>query len=161
MTHFADHMAESVDLLKRVLSFFSRVDTKSSIVLGADIGMLGYLASKAPTRANCDYWMLFALVPACLISASLFYLYRCSIPELGGGEGSLQYFREIASRTEVRFIEEFVSQSPEDAVKDVLGQVWRNSQIVSSKLCCLHRAYALCAWSVVPWATAVAIFVTR
>ena len=35
--------------LDRVLGFFPRVDTVSSIILGIDIGMLAFLASKAVT----------------------------------------------------------------------------------------------------------------
>ena len=47
------------DQLTLVLSFFSRAETKLSVVLGIDIGMLGFLASRfpKPESITIDGWL--------------------------------------------------------------------------------------------------------
>ena len=85
-------------------------------------------------------------------------LYRGGFPNLAGGEGSLVYFREIAKRTEHKFIEEFSAQSEKHHANDLLGQVWRNSQILSIKFDCLKLAFAFMALAIVPWLVSIFLF---
>ena len=81
-----------------------------------------------------------------------------AFPTLRGGHKSLIYFREIARRTESNFIDEFVEQEEGARIKDLLGQVWRNSCILTSKFDSLKWAFILVALAIIPWATAVALF---
>jgi len=60
------------------------------------------------------------------------------------------YFREIAKRTEAKFIDEFLAQDETVYVKDVLGQVWRNSQILDEKFNHLKRAFVFMALAALP-----------
>lgn len=156
-----DVTEHAINLLDQWHSFFSRIDTKSSVILGIDTGMMGYLASKLPSPNAWDLWMIVALVPIVLIIVSMAQLYYCSFPQLNGGYDSLVFFKEIAKRTEARFISDFMAQSHEELMQDMLGQVWRNSEILTFKFACLRRAYIFCACAVIPWACAVAVFVTR
>src|SRR6266498_3443520 len=55
------------------------------------------------------------------------------VPKVAGGWRSLLYFREIAKRKETAFIAEFSEQSEEAYLKDLLAQVWRNSEILKQK----------------------------
>lgn len=72
--------------LDRVLGFFPRVDTVSSIILGIDIGMLAFLASKAPAPHSFTWYTLLALLlPFALITKSLWHLYQSYFPRLEGG----------------------------------------------------------------------------
>src|SRR5438128_11442795 len=88
--------------LRVVLDFFGRVETKLSVVLGVDLAMLGFLASKIPAAATVPVVGWLAVGVFALLSAgSLWNLYRASAPQLEGGHDSLVYFREIANRTEV------------------------------------------------------------
>lgn len=147
------------DQLTLVLSFFGRVETKLSVVLGIDLATLGFLATRFPGTQSVQVagWIAGGAFVA-LCGFSLWQLYKGSFPQLEGGNASLVYFREISKRTEVQFVDEFNAASAEALAKDVLGQVWRNSQILSQKFDHLVSAYRLMALSVIPWVVAIVLF---
>lgn len=150
------------DELNLVLSFFSRVDAKASVVLAVDTAMAGYLAGRVPSLKMMPYWQtLIPLAAFVLIGISIWSLYKGAFPNLAGGNLSLVYFREIAKRTEAKFIDDFLAQDETVYVKDVLGQVWRNSQILDQKFNHLKRAFVFMALAVLPWAVSLAIFAAR
>lgn len=155
-------VSESKHQLSLVLSFFQRVDARASVLLAIDTGMLGYLASHIPQPSSLALWESFApCVAAALLGGSLYYLYKCSFPNLKGGDRSLIYFQEVAKRTESKFIEEFTTQKESDYTKDILGQAWRNSEVLSQKFAHLKLAFVLMAVSVVPWILSLAEFSMR
>lgn len=149
------------DTLGRVLGFFSRVDTVSSIVLAIDISALALLASNAPPVKDMDGWAIFALVAVILIGLSLYHLYRGAFPRLQGGPLSLIYFREIAARKEEEFIKAFKEQNEDFYLNDLLSQVWRNSEILTQKFTHLNFAFTFLALSVIPWLIALFVFASR
>lgn len=61
------------------------------------------------------------------------------------------YFGEIAKRTEVDFIEKYGSAPEEQLKRDLLGQVWRNAEIVTAKYRHLKQASAGVAAGLAPW----------
>jgi hypothetical protein len=154
-----DQHKEARDQLSLVLSFFSRVDAKASALLAIDTGMLALLTSKAPpltTMLVLSYAL--AGVTAAMLGGSLWFLYRVAFPSLDGGHQSLIYFREIARRTETNFIDDFRAEEEESRVKDLLGQVWRNSCILTAKFDALKWAFILMALAIIPWGATVALF---
>ena len=152
-------LEEAREQLNLVLGFFSRVDAKSSVVLAINTGMLAVLASNAPPLHQMSILSgVAAIVTVLIIAGSLWFLYRIAFPSLSGGQHSLIYFREIANRTEARFIDEFIEQDEQARLKDVLGQVWRNSQILKQKFDALRVAFILMAIAIIPWVAAVALF---
>ena len=90
---------------------------------------------------DLKHW--YIAVPAVLLVLGLIgsytFLYRCNFPDLSGGQGSLVYFSAIQVRTETTFRNEFEAISEADYRSDMLGQVWRNSHILSEK----YRAIAV------------------
>lgn len=142
--------------LNLVLGFFPRVDSMIVVVLGIDLAMLGVLAAHLPRFPALSPWALLALVPVAPLSVSLVRLYRAAFPRLDGGAQSLVYFREVAARTEATFVHQFLHQKTGDYTRDVLGQIWRNSQILSLKYDSLKSAFVWLAWAVFPWAIAIA-----
>jgi hypothetical protein len=151
----------SKDLLNLVLSFFSRVDAKLSVVLAVDTAMLAVLAADAPpVKAFSVLIIIFASITILLLGMSIIFLYRGSFPSLKGGHASLIYFREIAGRTEHKFIEQFKAQTEEQVVGDLLGQVWRNSEILKIKFDSLKVAFTLLALAIIPWLVSLALFAT-
>lgn len=154
-----DQRKEARDQLTLTLSFFSRVDAKASALLAINTGMLAILASNAPPVAAMS---VLSYVPAgiavAMIAASLWFLYRVAFPALDGGHDSLIYFREIAKRTESNFIDAYTTQGEVPRIKDLLGQVWRNSSILAAKFDALKWAFILMALAIIPWAIAVAMF---
>jgi len=154
-----DERKEARDQLTLVLSFFPRVDAKASAILAINTGMLAVLASNAPPVLNMNVFSyVLAGMTVAMIAGSLWFLYRVAFPALAGGHQSLIYFREIARRTESSYIDEFVAQEEAIRIKDVLGQVWRNSCILTSKFDSLRWAFILMALSIIPWVTAVSLF---
>jgi hypothetical protein len=150
------------DQLGLVLSFFSRVDSKASVVLAVDTGMAGYLAGRLPSLKAVPCWQsLIPLVAFVLIGISFWNLYKGAFPNLKGGNQSLVYFRAIATRTEAKFIDDFSAQSEGEYAKDVLGQVWRNSEILVEKFNHLKRAFVFMALAVLPWVVSLAILASR
>jgi Family of unknown function (DUF5706) len=153
-----DAIKEARDQLNLVLSFFARVDAKASVVLAVNTGMLAVLASNAPAARNLSISAaIAAALAALLIAVSLWFLYKVAFPALNGGHQSLVFFREIARRTEARFIEEFIAQDKASRLKDLLGQVWRNSEILKLKFDALRFAFILMAIAIIPWVVAVAL----
>jgi len=144
--------------LDRILAFFPRADAKGSVVLAVDTGMLAILATNCPAVSAFDWWMLIPLLPLVLLGISLCRLYLGAFPSLKGGEESLIYFREIAKKREEPFISAFIAQSEADYAKDVLGQVWRNSQILKMKFDHLSSAFNFMALAIVPWLGSLVLF---
>ena len=77
--------------LNRILSFFPRAETKSSILLGINTAMLAMIAQKFSTFLRFDYWILIIFAPILLNGISLWCLYKSSSPQLKGGHDSLVY----------------------------------------------------------------------
>jgi hypothetical protein len=152
--------AQAKDELNLVLSFFSRVDAKASVVLAVDTAMAGYLASRFPSpKQLVTPWLLIVpFLSFALMGVSGWHLYKGAFPNLTGGNRSLVYFREIAGRTENKFIDEFMAQSEIDYAKDLLGQAWRNSEILVEKFNHLKCAFIFMGLAVVPWAISLALF---
>lgn len=143
------------------MGFFGRVESKASVVLALDTGMLAVLAANVPSPKYFEWKMIFAIVPVILIGVSYWFLFRISFPDLKGGTSSLIYFREIAKRTEHKFIEEFKALDESAYINDLLGQVWRNSEILSKKFDLLRAAFVLMLWAVIPWLVSVALFALK
>ncbi len=157
-----DLLQSASEQLDRILGFFPRVDAKGSALLAIDTAMLGFLAAKIPPPTGLSWWEIaIPLVAALLIAESLYNLYKGAFPQLKGGHGSLIYFREIGKRTEARFIDEFGSRTEEEHVSDLLGQVWRNSEILKDKFDRLNRAFIFLALSIPPWVAALVIFTIK
>jgi hypothetical protein len=149
------------DQLNRVLGFFPRTEAKASVVLAVDTGMLALLAINAPPIRLLDWYMLFAVIPVLLITISIVHLYWGAFPQLTGGHQSLVYFREIANRTESKFIEEFKAQQLDAYINDLLGQIWRNSEILKEKFDHLKWAFTFLALALIPWLIALAMFAAK
>ena len=151
----------AVSLLGELHYFLSRIEAKSSVILGVNTGMIWYLVIKLPPIKMWDIHMLIVLLPLAMVAGSLFELYRCSFPQLKGGRESLISFKEIAKRTEDRFLADFTKQTEEELALNLLRQVWHNSDMLISKIGCLKRAYTLCASAVLAWGLAIAVLVNR
>ncbi|MGB7888691.1 MAG: Pycsar system effector family protein [Xanthobacteraceae bacterium] len=137
--------------LDRIMGFFPRVDAKGSFLFALNTGMLAFLfLNLRPTDLNAWFLALPAGVAIVTLAASLINLYRSAYPSLKGGAESLIYFREIAKRTEAKYIDAFTKQT--DAyVRDVMGQVWRNSEILTIKYDAVKLAFTLTAFTLIPW----------
>lgn len=138
--------------LDRLLEWVGRSDTKFSIVLGVDTGMLGFLATSFPAGPVPVSAIVLAGVSVALLLASLFFVYRGTYPRTKGPQDSLIYFRSIAGKDLNDFKKRFRACGADDHLDDVLEQVHRNSEILDIKFVELRRAYRCLLASVLPWA---------
>jgi hypothetical protein len=149
----------AVRQLDLVMGFFPRIDAKVTAILGIEIAMLGFLAANTPQLSLWSYWMAVAVAPVALTAVSMRYLYVCSFPHLEGGRSSLIYFREVASRPEDEYTVQFIAQRDDARARDVLSQVWRNSQILEKKFDALKRAHLWLIAALPPWIASLCVFV--
>ena len=157
-----DQIKTANDLLTKVLSFFPRVDTKANALLAINTGMLAILVANSPSFVEFNTWYMFIpLVPILIIGMSIWHVYKCSFPKLGGGNGSLIYFQEIANRTEVNYLDEFKALTEDKLLKDLVGQIWRNSEVLKLKYQHIKWAFNLLALAIVPWILSLGIFISR
>lgn len=139
------------DLLELILGFFERADAKGNTVLGVGLGMVAFQAINTPAVAHWSLPLLLTLIPYALLAISLWHVYKSSFPRLDGGYDSVIYFREIAKRRESQFIEAFSKQSEESYTKDLLGQAWRNAEILRLKFDHLRHAHIFITGAIFPW----------
>jgi hypothetical protein len=149
------------DQLNRTLGFFARVDAKASVLLAVNTGMTALLIGNSPPIRAFDWSMLIVLLPISLLAASYWFLYKEAFPSLEGGRDSLIYFREIAKRTESKFIEQFKNQSEESYLSDLLSQIWRNSEILKTKFDDVRLAFNCTALAILPWVIALAFLISK
>jgi len=151
---------DSRDQLNVVMSFFGRVDSKLSTVTAINTAMLAALSASFPPLGSMKWWMWISpAATAFMLALGYVQLYRGSFPTLVGGHSSLIYFREIARRTEANFVAEYrAAQDANSLASDVLGQVWRNSEILVLKYNALKCAFTLMALAVMPWVISLATF---
>jgi hypothetical protein len=148
--------------LDRVLGFFPRVETKISALFAVDVAMLALLAINAISDDfSVWYLALFFGLAVVGLGASICCLYHASFPQLKGGNNSLVYFREIARRTEADYIKSVRAVEIDAYAEDVLGQVWRNAEILTAKYHGVKLAFICTALSVPVWFLALIIASVR
>lgn len=143
--------------LNLVLSFFSRVDTKLSVVLGINLGMLAMLAARLP-KAD-DFTLLIAILGATFAASlivSFWHIWQGYFPDLGEDTQSLIYFRPISKMTENEFRIACTSRSLKELEDDILSQCWHNSRILTCKFYSLRHAYVAAIVAAIPWTALIA-----
>jgi len=141
--------------LDRLLDWVGRSDTKFSVVLGVDAGMLGFLANSAPSGAVPVTTIVVAALAAGLLVASLVFVYRGTYPRTKGPGGSLVHFGSVAGEDPEDFKARFWACDARGHLDDVLGQVHRNAEILDRKFAELRCAYLCLLAAVIPWAIAL------
>lgn len=140
--------------LDRVLSFFPRVDTKAAGLFAVNAAILTIAAINVQAG---DLKLWYVAIPGILmlvgLAISYTFLYRCNFPDLKGGQGSLIYFAEIQKRTESVFLKDFEAATEEAYRHDLLGQIWRNSQILCQKYTAIAWAIRSSVLTLLPFAT--------
>ena len=145
-------LAMLFEQLTQLLEQYPRIDDKISVVIGGTLGMAALLILNIPPFSGFNAWMaLGALITAAAMSGSFWHSHKALFPRFEKGNQSLIFFREIAARSEYDFIDQHLAQDRTRLAKDVLGQIWRNSRIITYKFDHLKQAFYYMAWSVIPW----------
>lgn len=127
--------------LGRVLCFFPRVEARISGLFAANTVLLAVAALNVEA-GDLKQWFVGGPAALTLLAllGSYFFLYQANFPDRRGGHNSLVYFVEIQKRTENDFITDYLACDEERYGRDMLGQVWRNSQILCDKYIAVSRA---------------------
>ena len=152
-----DSIAAARDQLNRTLGFFARVDGKASVILAIDTSMLALLATRSAPYSNLGWVWLPISIALLGLAINLWNVYKEGFPSLDGGEESLLYFREIAKKSEVNYVGAWTDLSDERYVKDLLGQIWRNSVILRKKFDHVRFALIALGLAIPAWAVALAL----
>lgn len=129
-----DRLALAERQLDRMQSFFPRIDAKVTAVaawLSLEAAVIA-LNTKLADLHVTYVWVPFAAYMLTTAVAAT-KVWECVFPHSKGGQGSLIYFGAIADRTEGSFRNEFKTASETSLLDDVIGQVWRNAEIVCAK----------------------------
>ena len=140
---------EASEQLDRVLGFFARAEAKASAILAIDLGILGVCAVNTKWQNFCDLAVFIEGVGLLvLLGTSLWFAYWTHFPELRESVSSLVYFGDIAKMERDAYVKRITEMSHDEYMKQLYTQVWRNSEIVSSKFAYVKYAF---------WATAAAM----
>ena len=148
--------------LTLVQGFFARIDTKLSVILGLNLGMLAMLSTRLPKVGELTIIQGIALA-LCIVplAVSLYNLYHGAFPNTQGGSDSLVFFGRIANMLESDFLVSTTTRTKSELNQDLLAQVWRNSKILSTKFQALQRAYQALLVAAVPWLIALAFLTSK
>ena len=138
--------------LDRTQEFFLRIDSKVSALFAITSAQVAIVALNITYVDLKAIWLAFTTAFFVLaIGWTIFNLYRCTYPNLGGGKSSLVYFSEISKLEEDDFSEKYSTLTEEELMVDILSQVWRNSTIVAAKYGYLKQATISAIISIIPW----------
>lgn len=138
--------------LDRVQGFFPRIDNKVSALFAIASAQIATVGLNL-TFGDLKTW--YITLPLALFVAAVGWtilsLYYCTYPHLSGGRKSLVYFNEIASLTEAEYDQRYTALSEVELKRDIVGQIWRNSEIVKMKYWYLKNATVASMLGVMPW----------
>lgn len=137
--------------LDRILGFFPRVEARINGLFGVNTLILAVCALNISVD---DLKLWYVTVPGTVAVLALImsyvFLFRANFPDVRGGAGSLIYFAEIQKRTELRYLDEVLSCTVDNLRKDMIGQIWRNSQILCDKYIFVRKAIISTTVALVP-----------
>jgi len=138
--------------LDRVLGFFPRIEARINGLFAVNttiltVGMLNISAG------DLKLWYVYVpgAVAVIALLLSYYYLFRANFPDMRGGEGSLIFFAEVQKRSEAEYLDELLRCSDDDYCKDLIGQVWRNSQILCDKYVSAKKAIVFTCVALLPF----------
>jgi hypothetical protein len=98
--------------LDRTLSFFSRVESKSSLLFASNIGILSIMLYNVSYQDIKNWYVVVPVILASvLVAFSLGHLYLASFPDTKGGNESLFYFKSVGSNTEQNYVDTFTKKN--------------------------------------------------
>ena len=154
----SDRVSAAWQQLHLVLGFFPRVDTKLSVVLGINLGLLAMLATRTPrVEATTPLIAVLGVAFFAPLTTSFWHVWWGYFPDLRGGTGSLIYFRAISKMSESEFRKACAGRSIDDLEGDILDQCWRNSKILDAKFASLRYAYLAALITLGPWMALIAV----
>lgn len=145
-------------VLETMLEWITRYDTKASILLGVDAGMMSVLLALLPgveaPSMTAKILAVFALVT---LGFSAVVTLSANVPRTRGPKDSLIFFNAVADLAPEEYARRVTSENPTQHLADLRTQVRRNAQVVKEKFDALRWSYAATLLAVPAWAAAIAL----
>ena len=120
------------DLLDLQLEWVRAADGKVAPLWAINVAMLGVLVAVSASGALTSRSPLPMLTGGILLIACIL-LALVNFPRTTGPAHSLIFFASIAEMSEIAFRSATIARTPEDAVTDIISQIYRNAQIARTK----------------------------
>jgi len=135
---------------------YGRFDTRTSLIVGITVAMLGVIASLSPALAKWTplFWISF-LLSAGLLAGCLIALYFGLFPKTASPNTSLVYFGTIGNMKVDEFRRRLRTQTDAEYHDDLAEQCHVNAGILARKFWCLKIALALLLLAALPWTLTV------
>lgn len=144
--------------LSAVIEWVPRIDNRLATLLGINTALTATLLITAPKIGEWSGWSIaFVGVSGALILVSYVNLYLASFPRTTGPDDSLTYFQAIQNLSMDDYFSKTESETSEAYVRDLVNQIHRNSEIVSSKFSNLKLAFRFTVATVIPWMLALVL----
>lgn len=142
--------------LERHLQWVGRFDTRTSLIVGIAVAMLGITATIAPPLAKWTWLFGLAFVgTSAALGGCLLALYFGLFPKTASPNSSLLYFGTIGTLKVDEFRRQLRNQSATEYLDDLAEQCHVNAVILVRKFRCLKVALALLLLAAFPWALTV------
>lgn len=142
--------------LQRQIEWVSRAETRTSLILGITVGMLGYSTSLMPAQSQWSCLLAVTFLGASALQiCCLFFLFKTQFPQVLAPKPSLVFFGEITKLSLDDFREQSKIQNDEGYLDDLLAQIHRNSEIVTGKFRYLSYAMKCLLIGAVLWFPAI------
>lgn len=138
--------------LDRVLGFFPRVEARINGLFAFNSIILTLIAiNLTATDFALWYVMIPAIVTGVGLSFSYYFLFKANFPDTNGGEGNLVFFGAIKKQSEADYKDALLAATEAEYRDDLIGQIWRNSQILCAKYEGVKSAIVATALSIAPF----------
>lgn len=120
-----------------LLNSINSADTKAGYLIALDLAIMGYLFSRiagiAEKTGELSCVIIVILVTLIFIAISLFFAIKAIWPRLSSKEHSIFYFNSIILNDRNAYSKTIMETPNTELLKDLSGQVWKISGILSAK----------------------------
>lgn len=142
--------------LDRIIGFYSRIDTKASVIFAINVSMTGYLISRTSyLLLQLPSLWIFAVSYVLCLAISLISLYLSTKPNTTAPEESLLFFCHISLCDRTVFKERLSQLTELQLIDDLNNQIWANSDILAKKFKHIDTSYIMTLLSAIPWSASL------
>lgn len=147
-----DPLQFAIGQLDRLMGFFPRIDSKATALFAFDVALLTLLGLNFPFKNPPVLVICLGLAVLLLSMTSLICLYSAFFPHLKStATASTLFFGDIANISASTYLQRVTNQTKDDLLADVIGQIHRNSEILSAKFKAVMLATVFTGIAVLPW----------
>jgi hypothetical protein len=138
--------------LDKNLGWIAASEVKSAFTFAAAASMLGVLYSSLSSIYWLSTYLIFlAIISFAFLGISCLLTFLVVIPRLNGPSNSFLFFGTASQKSKDQYINQFLESSAEQILKDIAGQIHRNSEIANKKQKLVKRGIIFLMLGAIPW----------